>query len=447
MLVLLCAGQIYVFRWGVITPDTVFQWGQAFSGRYDDWHPPATAWLWRQLMPLGPGTAPVLVFDCMLYWAGVGLVAEMLRRRGQPGAMAAVVLAAATPIPFGQMGSILKDPLLAACCLLAGGLILLRRRPVVAALAFVLLVFASALRVNAVFATTPLLVALLPPGWTDRPARLVLALGAAAAVLVAGSQLIDRVALRPHRAQPIWSLVNFDLAGIVAYGDASAYPDLTPETARRVTAACYDPRQFNPRFVTSCDAVEDALFAFARARHLSPAAVWLHAIGRAPGAWLRHRLAHFNWNMRLFVPTVPPDAIYLMSQTNPFGLRFDAGVAGKWVLRAAMAMALSPFGRPATWLAVAAGLLIAGRRLPSRRFVLALAGSALAYGGAYAIVSVAPDLRYNLWTMLAAAMALIVAVADWCRDPECRPHRAIALAAAAPVGLVVAIELVGLVLG
>ena len=121
--------------------------GRRLPGRYDDWHPPATAWLWRQLMPLGSGTAPVLLFDCALYWAGVGTIAEVLRRRGRPIAMAAALLIAAAPIPFGQMGAILKDPLLAACCLLAGALILVRHRAATA-VAVVLLVFASATRVE-----------------------------------------------------------------------------------------------------------------------------------------------------------------------------------------------------------------------------------------------------------------------------------------------------------
>ncbi|WP_231639015.1 hypothetical protein [Sphingomonas profundi] len=447
---LLYAAQIAAFRWGVITPDTVFQWGQALSGRYDDWHPPATAWAWRQLMPLGPGTAPVLLAQCALYWAAAWLIADTLRRRGDGWAAAAVLLVAAAPIPFGQMGAILKDPLLAACCLLAAALILARPRAAVP-LAVGLLVFASATRINAPFATAPLLVALLPPRWTDRPARLAAALVLSAALLFAAGALINRVMLRPHRAQPIFSLLNFDLAGIVAHGDATAYPNLAPAVAARVTARCYDPAQYNPGFGETCDRVEDALFAHAAAQARSPAAIWIGAVAAAPGAWARHRLAHFNRNMRLFVPAVPDDAVYIMSEPNPFGLRFVPNAATLLVRRAAMGLATSPLGRPATWLAVALGLLLAAgastTRLPSRRFVLGLAASAAGYGGAYAMISVAPDLRYNLWTMLAAAMALAVALGEWARDPACRPSRGRAALALAPAALAVAAELAGLAIG
>ena len=65
--------QLYAFHWGVITPDSVVQYEQALTGRYDDWHPPVTAWLWRQLLHFGPGGAPFLVTEIMLYWGAFGL--------------------------------------------------------------------------------------------------------------------------------------------------------------------------------------------------------------------------------------------------------------------------------------------------------------------------------------------------------------------------------------
>ena len=65
--------------------------------------------------------------------------------------------------------------------------------------------------------------------------------------------------------------------------------------------------------------------------------------------------------------------------------------------------------------------------------------SALCYGGGYALVSVAPDMRYNLWTMLAAMLALIVAVADLGTD-SARPSYRRLLAAGAPALLAAVAE-------
>ena len=44
--------------------------------------------------------------------------------------------------------------------------------------------------------------------------------------------------------------------------------------------------------------------------------------------------------------------------------------------------------------------------------------SALLYGCGYAVASVAPDLRYNLWTMLAAMLAAVVGFAPGMRTPR-----------------------------
>jgi len=410
--------QLYAFHWGVVSTDTLFQWDQALTGRYDDWHPPATTWLWRQLMHLVPGAAPILIFDCLLYWAGVWLIADALRRRGRNRAMAAMLAVAALPIPFGQMGAILKDPLLAACCLAALGLavaaegVALTRRRAACAIACLLLAFASATRFNAVFATAPLLILWMPPRWLAGPARTLPALAAAAAILAGANLLIDGVLLRPHRSQPIFSLVNFDLAGIAAHGGTGAYPDLAPAEERRWVALCYRPGQFNPNYRPECDTVEEKLAVYSEEEHVGPVTLWLRAIARSPLAYARHRLDHLNRNLRFAVGGVPNDAVYLMATApNPYGLSFHANAATRMVSRAAYWMAVSPLGRPATWLAVALGLLLLAPRLAGGRMVAAAALSALGYGGAYAVVSVAPDLRYNLWTMLAAMVALILAVA------------------------------------
>lgn len=430
ILAALAALQLHAFRWGVITPDTVFQWGQALSGRYDDWHPPATTWLWRQLMRLGPGTAPILTFDCLLYWTGVWLIADALRWQGRPWAMAAAVACAALPIPFGQMGAILKDPLLAACCLVASGLLLrFGKEKAAAAAAFALLLFATATRFNALFATAPLLAA-----W--RPGRRpIVALAVAAVVLAAGAWAIDNLALRPHHSQPVFSLVNFDLAGIAAQGGAGAYPNLSRAAERRQVSACYDPGQFNPTYRADCDGMEEALRAYAVRSGRSALSIWSGAILGAPGAYLRHRLAHLNRNLRFAVPDVPRDAVYVMTTANPYGLGFRENGATRLVARAAQAMALSPLGRPATWLAVALGLLPIARG----RFAVGVSLSVLLYGLAYGAASVAPDMRYNFWTMLGGMMALVVA---WDEIGAAPPRRI--MAAAVPVALVVAVELAAL---
>ena len=46
------AAQAYAYAPGLMTWDSIRQYGQALSGDFDDWHPPAMEWLWRQLLPI-----------------------------------------------------------------------------------------------------------------------------------------------------------------------------------------------------------------------------------------------------------------------------------------------------------------------------------------------------------------------------------------------------------
>lgn len=443
LIALLAAAQIYAFHWGVVTPDTVEQYGQALINRYEDWHPPITAWLWHLLLGFHAGSASILLFDVILYWLGIGLIAMAAQRRYGSAWGLLVVSVGALPIPFGQMGSLLKDPLLTALCLLASGLIVSGRRR--GWFAIPLLIVASATRFNAIFATLPLLIGLLPDAVTASRKRLVASITAGMLLLAGSGWLINVAMLEPRSTQPIFSLVNFDLAGIAAQGTGNPYPSMTAAEAHALTHACYGVRLYNPANSDRCNAVEDRLAGFARIHRQSAVSIWLRAVRTEPLAYLRHRIKHLNWNWRLFVPYVPDDAVYMMSEPNALGLAFAPNPLTRFVVSGARALAWSPLGRPATWLAVAAGLLILSGTLASRRVIRMLTLSALGYGGAYAIVSVAPDLRYNLWTMVAAMIATVFALADI--SAGARPSRPRTMAALGIVLIVIIVEMAGLMIG
>ena len=73
----------------------------------------------------------------------------------------------------------------------------------------------------------------------------------------------------------------------------------------------------------------------------------------------------------------------------------------------------SPLGWPYVWLAVALvtlGAMAKGAPTPQVRLARALALSAAAMSSSFALVSIASDLRYHLWSMVAAALALVLAI-------------------------------------
>ena len=409
----LFAAQLLIFHWGAILPDTVEQYRQALSGRYEDWHPPIMAWLWRQATRVTPGSAPMLVLDCALYWSGLGLIADGLRRQGKGVSALLVIAIGLLPIPFGQMGAVLKDSLLAALALAVSGIVLwhnLAHRPLWPAtrlLCLCLVVLAAATRFNAFLALAPILAMLVPERWRTTVTRTLLLTILSAGLLLLSSHLIDGVLLKPLKTNPFLSLVAFDLAGMSVDEQHNLFPQYAPAEGLALSRHCYVPAQFNHLGTPECYAMEDGLHDWLEREKVDPVRFWLATIAAHPIAYAEHRLAHFDRNMRFMQRDVPADAIFLMSAPNPYGLRFVPGVAAKAVYRAASVMAASPFGRPVTWLAIAALLLLFVRQAP----VTMLAASATFYGGGYLVVSVAPDLRYNLWTMIAGMLALVLAVA------------------------------------
>ena len=431
------ATQLASFRWGAILPDTVVQYAQVLSGRYEDWHPPVTAWAWRWIGGARFGSGPLLLLDLGLFWIGLGLFAEALRRRGHSWAALAALGVGLWPICFGQMAAILKDSLLAACLTAGAGIAALvldggRLRIGTRCAVIALLVIGGATRFNAPLAAAPLLALMLPDrgaGWRSFATGPI----AAALLLFAAAIMINGAILRPQRQHPILSQVNFDLAGISVQGRANAYPaGARPPMA--LLDSCYTPAQFNPRYRDDCGTAEDGLHALFDSR---PGAVrlWLTAIARDPIAYARHRLAHWNANQRLAVAAVPADAFYLTTTPNDLGLGFTPSALAKHLYGVALLLARSPLGRPATWLAIAAGVLLLGGNGPGWAMRRALAVSALLYGGGYLVASVAADLRYNLWTMIAAMLAAIGAA-------TARPYPPGRVAfSAIPVALVVVAEL------
>ena len=199
-------------RPGLMVWDSIRQYGQAVSGQYDDWHPPAMNWLWHELARFGAGPAPMLVLQLTLYWGGTGLLGLAALRNGRWWLSVATVAAGLLPIPLVLMGTILKDSLMAGCLLTAAGIIAQRQMlPGWArALVAVLLVAAATLRFNAVPAIIPLALAALPCRFTASRIRVLASAAVIAIPLLAAMPIANRLLdAQPSGVED--SLIIYDL--------------------------------------------------------------------------------------------------------------------------------------------------------------------------------------------------------------------------------------------
>jgi len=436
---LLCA-VVSLFFWpGVAHYDSMAQYQQVVSGAYYDWHPPAMARLWSLFHALGwAGQGPMFLLQTVLYWTGLGLLAAALARGGaRIPAMAVLALGLWPPI-LGWQAVVVKDGQMAGALLAATGLAAWRRLqakplgPVGAAAVLVLLVYAVLVRSNAIFAVAPLAVGLLAPWrWHDWRSR-VLLIGAATLATLALSSPINHGVLGAEASGVEATQPIFDLAGIAHRAGPEAVPLLPPETWRQLEAQrCFSSLLWDIFSIGKrCDFIQDGLTGQPRREIFS---AWTRAISEHPGAYMSHRLAHWNATMRWFVPWHFPQAVpQAESLPNTFGL----GSPGRQVAgydRLAGWLVNGPAGAPILALALALAVLALARPAQSAAHGLAvpLALSAAAMELSFLVVSIAIDWRYHLWSMLAAWLSAILLVTE----PLPRRHLRIALAGLALIAL------------
>ncbi|MEA2998228.1 MAG: hypothetical protein QOK17_61 [Sphingomonadales bacterium] len=414
---LLFAATLIVFWPGIALYDSVEQYRQAISGAYDDWHPPVMARLWSLLLGAWPGTAPMFLLQTALYWLGLGLFAVALARRGRNRAAWLALAAGAAAVLPCWMAAVLKDgqmvgALTAAVGLIAWFALAERPRPFWARVATVLLLlYALLLRANAAFAVVPLAFALF--GWwglKSRSRRTVAVLVATAAAILLTPD-VNRNLLGAERSGVENSLLAYDIAGAAVRDharDVAGVP--APRWAALRARGCYNVTAWDRLGQPDCLAAP----GLAANPEVPPLyGLWLKTVAHHPLAYLRHRLAHFDSTLRLFVPRGLPEAVSPVDpEPNRLGLGAEPGPAARAVLALGNLWTALPLAWPAFWLALApVGLWAAAEAEPGpeRDIAFALLLSACCGGASFLLVSVASDLRYHLWTMLAAMLGLLLA--------------------------------------
>lgn len=424
---------LLLFWPGVALFDSVYQYRQALSGVYDDWHPPIMARLWSLFIPMAPGTAPMFVLQLGLFWLGLGLLAAACARRGHKLVGWSILLAGAALFPPCWMGAVLKDgQMIGALAGAAGitGWFLLgeRRLPVWAgAIVSILLAYATLVRANSVFAVVPLGLGLF--GWLglrSGVARTAVALAAMAAIILL-SPLITHRLLGARHSGVENSLLVYDISGTAIHTEADVAGVPALRWKQLTAQGCYSPAAWDRLAETRCrpDARLTATPSSSPLYRL-----WLATILRHPIAYSLHRLAHFDATMRLFVPRNLPGAMSPIDpEPNSLGVGVEPGDGERTFWSFGNVWTALPLAWPAFWLALAAVALWPANEAPEgpeRRLALAFLLSACGGGFSYAVISIASDLRYHLWTMLAAMLGIALLAASG----SIRRNHLMALAAA-----------------
>ena len=415
------------YRPGIIVWDSIRQYGQALNGRYDDWHPPTMNWLWHELLRFGNGPGPMLVVQLALYWGAIGMLALGALRRCRWALAVAIVAIALLPIPLVLIGTILKDSLMAGCLLMVAGILALRPAPstVERAAIATLLIAAASLRFNAVPAIVPLALAALPPRWIETRKRLIVAGFALAIALLAVMPIANRL-LEAKPSGVEYSLITYDLGGISYYSGQNAFPPMPPVAdPRAINAGCYNSISWD-RYAwwgdAPCAIGFDTVRASFAANRQSPTRWWLSAMADHPLAYATHRFGHFNRNIRLWTSDLSLPTLSLKSDPNDWNLKVELNPLSGSIDRLATQTETTPLGWPAWWIALGAAALLFWPAARTRAAGAPLLWSGLLYALSFLPLSVATEVRYHLWTILAMGIGTLQALdSQWQRQPRAWP--------------------------
>ncbi len=423
VIAILCACAAALSYWpGLVTWDSLRQYDQALSGDFDDWHPPVMEWIWRQMLPLAHGPAPMLILQILLYALGFGLLVRQALRGGRTGLAIAIGCCALLPISLALMGTILKDSLMTGALLCAAGLAGLadgssRSKWTIfagrnGALFFCL--FACTLRFNAFTAALPLALWALPARFRATPLRCAVSAVLIMPFLMTAMPVANRL-IGAASSDVELSLIIFDLGGITERSGENQFPPLDVSDPVTVNHRCYTPVKWDSYSWWTADLCSinfEGVRTSFRRHGIDPKRFWLSAIVHHPLAYTLHRLAHWNIETRFIVADEIERPVQIEAPPNDWGFAITPNPFVSAVDWVALQSARTPLGWPCVWIAAMVGVVWASRRLPLSLAVRALSWSALLYGLGYGVFGVAAELRYYLWTMIAGALAIVLVVRD-----------------------------------
>ncbi len=424
----------FLFRPGVLNPDSADQLAEARSGELSDWHSAWLTLLWRWMMGGHDAVWTMLALQIALFWSGAAVLAAGLVRLGRPRQAWAVLGVSLFPHFFFFNHYILKDTAFYSAMFLCAGVCLgvVFSGPATAWWRSVLAVFVLAatlpIRINGAFAIAGLVVPLLWPRAKLSLPRLVVGVACASLALILAARWFNASVLQARNSDVIQSLQIHDLMGIQYHSrDARVWGPyaLSNDEVDR----CYSSFHWDTMSPTGvCSGLRPRIGApdgrfFLPEAAAKRAELWLAAIRTHPLAYLEHRFRYFNSATFFIVPS--------------FHARFSKAVRdGSKEGRAPVTASDIRFDYvkknfivwPVTALAVGLGMLLllwpGVRESTSARCGVALLASGISYGLAYLAIGVATDVRYFLWTQLATGLAAVVAWRDlrnaWLAFPQRR---------------------------
>jgi hypothetical protein len=419
-----------------MTPDSDFQFLQASSLSFTDWHPPVMALVWSALLNIVDGPVGMLFLFGALYWGSFALIAKSLSNRSNH-ASALVLIFAFCPFSINFVGTIWKDVFVFVFFLFGlsiivrshfNGVPLLKRTSV-----FLVFIFATGAlaRHNAILSGMVLSILCLTytkKGMVKDFSGFVLtALKAAilfSAIFFGMFFAVDTFA-KPEKKYASSSLFVYDLIGVSIRSNEYLLPRSESFDVESIRP-CYENKGWDKVWV-SCPKLLNELNMNDDWRHLSD--YWMSAIAKYPTLYLKHRLYHFT---SFFEPS------WLVFNSDPTKINKDFGFERSFFFNAmesyikgvASAPVVSVFFTNGFWILLNLFMVTYCFVKLCKKFeqnnvcLFLISLSGLAYSGPLILGGVAPDFRYVYWSIGSSIIFVSIAISMvGCKKPGFSQHK------------------------
>lgn len=211
---------------GFMTPDSFQQYSQSITGNYNDWHPPAMAFVWHILNHIVQGPQVMLALQLLMLWAACYNIMLLYKYRWWMTII--YMLFFLFPVIQNFSGYVIKDTHMAFSWLLASSMLLhlaLSDKKSYSArsiLILLLLAYGAWVRPNALPGVLPLL-ALFAIVTTEKTSRRVVVFICASAFIITGQIAIPKL-LHAEKQYPENKIFLHDLTGIFVKTNTNVFP-------------------------------------------------------------------------------------------------------------------------------------------------------------------------------------------------------------------------------
>ena len=399
---------------GWMSNDSIIQYREARAGVFNDWHPVLMAWWWRQLDRVYQGPALFLFQNLLMYWGGLGLLANAIRR--DAGRRAYLIpLVGFWPAWLFVLGEIWKDVAFACSLFMAWAIILnaffWQRRTAwfERCMLIVLLSFAVGVKTNGIVAI-PFAVAFWLHNEKVRFGVRFLASATLITLTIFVLPIGVSSALQVKHDNSFQYTQVYDLLAVSAKNERNLLPQYINMRVQLTDAELKDAYSVghNNNFFYGLTGDLVGLRAPAPVDAAELKKSWINAIKDHPLDYIKHR-----WDLFLSLLRVgQPAAAYVASPlvvNNEFGITFNANPISNWLNEQPQAhpWLFYPWIYLLLTLFATVGALIKKKH---RILVTLVAGSSFAFVAPHLIIAPATDFRYLYYSYFCAVIVLSLAL-------------------------------------